>query len=151
MDGYLSFWFPPEDLGVAFAILHTIGRCGTAVHFVAMPYLYDINHSLSLPLWTAFFVYGAMTLLCLVVIYMSNKAEREGRLQVPKSEGDVESIVSLMFGCRFYSRPFWILAVLCGLFYGAMFIFTSIASGLFQTRFGFDKIETGYINVPAHI
>ena len=147
MDGYVAFWFPPEDLGIAFAVLHTIGRCGTAVHFIIMPYLYDVFHSLALPLWTSFFLYGALILLCLIVIFMSNKAEREGRICLSISNEEGDSIVSLMFGCRFYSLKFWILALLCGVFYSGMFIFMSIASGFFQTRFHFDNVGAGYLHV----
>ena len=148
MDGYLTFWFRPQDLGLAFAILHTIGRLGTAAHFVLMPPLYALSRSLALPMWTAFGIYGASMLLCLVVVWLSQVAEEKCRVEGTESRGS-ETALQLMFGSRFYSRQFWMLATLCGLFYGAMFIFTSIASGVFQQRFHFGIETTGYINVPG--
>lgn len=145
----MPFWFPPEDLGLAFGVLHTIGRCGTAVHFVIMPLLYNVTNELSFPLWIGFALYGGLMMLCFIVIFMSAKAEREGRmyLEIREDNGNAETIWELMFSCRFYSMEFWILAVLCGLFYGSMMIFTSISSGFLNARFHYDSVTAGTINV----
>lgn len=150
-DGYLTFWFEKKDLGIAFAIMHTIGRCGTAVHFVIMPPLYDVKGSLALPMLVAFLLYGGQTLSCLIVIYMTY-VEGKRRDEESGTTGETsDSIWDLMFNCKFYSPAFWMLAVLCGLFYGGLFIFLSFSSGVLQKRFLFDNEETGFINVNYYI
>jgi len=135
-------WFRGKEMALAIGLNTSTGRIGTALAmFTPLP-LYNLTKDVSTP------VLVAILLLCiglLVFIFFTVLDKRmdkeESAAGVAKDEEfkftDVTEIAR--------NRAFWYIAILCVLFYSAVFPFIKFATNLIVQKFSVTDALAGYI------
>ena len=148
-------WFTGKEMALAMGIEMAIARIGVAVAFVLGPFLAAehtgvfsaetgmeiINYDMSKPL--AF----AALLLCIGLICFIAYSVMDYKLE--KQKGNTEEkddpfkISDLKY--IFTSKVFWIVSMLCVLYYSAIFPFQNYASGMLRSSLGITPDEASDI------
>ncbi len=129
-------WFKGHELALAMGLQLAIARMGTALAL-----------STSLPISRHFDTVSAPLLICLVMlcigllaffVYTFNDKRLDASLAALRSEtakaADEEFHLSDI-GAIIGNRGWWYLAILCGLFYSAVFPFLKYATGLMRDKY----------------
>jgi len=135
-------WFKGKEMALAIGLNTSTGRIGTALAmFTPLP-LYNLTKDVSTP------VIVAMLLLCLGLlvfvffIFMDKQLDKEESAAGVESEeefkfADVAEIAK--------NRAFWYIAILCVLFYSAVFPFIKFATNMIVQKFDVTDTFAGYI------
>jgi len=135
-------WFKGKEMALAIGLNTSTGRIGTALAmFTPLP-LYNLTKDVSTP------VIVAMLLLCLGLlvfvffIFMDKQLDKEESAAGVESEeefkfADVAEIAK--------NRAFWYIAILCVLFYSAVFSFIKFATNMIVQKFDVTDTFAGYI------
>ncbi len=135
-------WFKGKEMALAIGLNTSTGRIGTALAmFTPLP-LYNLTKDVSTP------VIVAMLLLCLGLIvfvffiFMDKQLDKEETAAGVESEeefkfSDVAEIAK--------NRAFWYIAILCVLFYSAVFPFIKFATNMIVQKFDVTDTFAGYI------
>jgi len=135
-------WFRGKEMALAIGLNTSTGRIGTALAmFTPLP-LYNLTKDVSTP------VLVAILLLCigLLVFLFFNVLDR--RLDQEESDAGVAKEEEFKFTdvteiAR--NRAFWYIAILCVLFYSAVFPFIKFATNLIVQKFSVPDTFAGYI------
>jgi MFS family permease len=135
-------WFRGKEMALAIGLNTSTGRIGTALAmFTPLP-LYNLTKDVSAP------VLVAILLLCigLLVFLFFNVLDR--RLDQEESDAGVAKEEEFKFTdvteiAR--NRAFWYIAILCVLFYSAVFPFIKFATNLIVQKFSVPDTFAGYI------
>jgi MFS family permease len=131
----LSRWFKGKELALSFGIALTVSRLGTLFSFntgeLISSHFGDYRYALI-----------AAALFCLlsiaaniIYIFMDRKAEQSLELE---DEGNEEKIV---FGnLKKFKLSFWYIAMLCVLFYSAIFPFTALSTDFFVDKWNIPRV-----------
>jgi len=139
-------WFKGHEMALAMGLQLAIARLGTALAL-----------STSLPIAKAFGHVSAPVLICLIMLciglltYMVycvqdkklDKSLAEAALKgndEPEEEFRTKDLLSIM-----KNKAFWYIAILCVLFYSAVFPFLKYATNLMINKFGVDDYYAGLI------
>lgn len=134
-------WFTGHEMALAMGVEMAIARVGVAFVMVGSPVIASINPvSVSRP------VAVAVILLCIGLIsficygFMDKKLDAQGA-QEEKDEpfkiSDIGTILS--------SQMFWVVALLCVLYYSAIFPFQKYAINMLQCDLDFTAKQAGYV------
>jgi nitrate/nitrite transporter NarK len=135
-------WFKGKEMALAIGLNTSTGRIGTALAmFTPLP-LYNLTKNVSTP------VIVALLLLCLGLIVFTLFVFMDKRLDKEESEAGIvnddefkfSDITSIM-----KNRAFWYIAILCVLFYSAVFPFIKYATNLIVQKFEISDTFAGYI------
>ena len=135
-------WFKGKELALAIGLNTSVGRIGTALAMFTPVPLYNLTKNLSAP------VIVAMLLLCIGLIaficfsVFDRKLDKEEKeTQVAKDEefrfSDIKEIAKI--------KAFWLITILCVLFYSAVFPFIKYATRLIMQKFSVSDEFAGYI------
>ena len=135
-------WFKGKELALAIGLNTSVGRIGTALAMFTPVPLYNLTKNLSAP------VIVAMLLLCIGLIafiffsVFDRKLDKEEKeAQVAKDEefrfSDIKEIAKI--------KAFWLITILCVLFYSAVFPFIKYATRLIMQKFSVSDEFAGYI------
>jgi MFS family permease len=135
-------WFKGKELALAIGLNTSVGRIGTALAmFTPLP-LVNLTKNLSAPIILAILL---LFIGLIAFIYFSvldkrlDKEEIKG--QVSKEEEfkfkDIKEIAKI--------KAFWLITILCVLFYSAVFPFIKYATRLIIQKFGISDDFAGYI------
>ena len=134
-------WFKGKEMALAMGIEMAIARVGVAVVVVASPALAAIKPiSVSRPL--AFeLVLLCIGLICFIVYgFMDKKLDAQGveeEKDDPFKVSDISKILSL--------KVFWLVALLCVLYYSAIFPFQKYAINMLQCNLHFSAADAGLV------
>ena len=134
-------WFKGKEMALAMGIEMAIARVGVAVVVVASPALAAIKPiSVSRPV--AFeLVLLCIGLICFVVYgFMDKKLDAQGveeEKDDPFNVSDIRKILSL--------KVFWLVALLCVLYYSAIFPFQKYAINMLQCNLHFSAADAGLV------
>ena len=134
-------WFKGKEMALAMGIEMAIARVGVAVVVVASPALAAIKPiSVSRPV--AFeLVLLCIGLICFVVYgFMDKKLDAQGfeeEKDDPFKVSDISKILSL--------KVFWLVALLCVLYYSAIFPFQKYAINMLQCNLHFSAADAGLV------
>lgn len=134
-------WFKGKEMALAMGIEMAIARVGVAVVVVASPALAAIKPiSVSRPV--AFeLVLLCIGLICFIVYgFMDKKLDTQGveeEKDDPFKVSDISKILSL--------KVFWLVALLCVLYYSAIFPFQKYAINMLQCNLHFSAADAGLV------
>ena len=134
-------WFKGKEMALAMGIEMAIARVGVAVVVVASPALAAIKPiSVSRPV--AFeLVLLCIGLICFIVYgFMDKKLDAQGveeEKDDPFTVSDISKILSL--------KVFWLVALLCVLYYSAIFPFQKYAINMLQCNLHFSAADAGLV------
>ena len=134
-------WFKGKEMALAMGIEMAIARVGVAVVVVASPALAAIKPiSVSRPV--AFeLVLLCIGLICFIVYgFMDKKLDAQGveeEKDDPFKVSDIGKILSL--------KVFWLVALLCVLYYSAIFPFQKYAINMLQCNLHFPAADAGLV------
>ena len=134
-------WFKGKEMALAMGIEMAIARVGVAVVVVASPALAAIKPiSVSRPV--AFeLVLLCIGLICFIVYgFMDKKLDAQGveeEKDDPFKVSDISKILSL--------KVFWLVALLCVLYYSAIFPFQKYAINMLQCNLHFSAADAGLV------
>ena len=134
-------WFTGHEMALAMGIEMAIARIGVAVVMLGSPVLASINPiSVSRP------VAASLLLVCIGLIcfisygFMDKKLDAQGAEEEkddPFKVSDIGKILSL--------RMFWVVALLCVLYYSAIFPFQKYAINMLQCNVHFTAEQAGQV------
>ena len=134
-------WFTGHEMALAMGVEMAIARVGVAVVMLGSPLLAGIK-----PINVSRPVAVALLLLCIGLIsfiaygFMDKKLDAQGAVEEkdePFKVSDIGTILS--------SKMFWVVALLCVLYYSAIFPFQKYAINMLQCNLDFTAEQAGYV------
>lgn len=137
-------WFKGKELALAMGTEMAIARCGVAVVMVGSPFISKLGGHISVSRPVAFsvllMIIGFFSLI--VYCFMDKKLENEGVVD----EADPEEEFKLSdLGKIFSLKVFWMVALLCVLYYSAIFPFQKYAINMLQCNLGYSAEDAGFV------
>ena len=134
-------WFKGKELALAIGLNTSVGRIGTALAMFTPVPLVNLTKNIGAP------IILSVLLLCIGFVsfiffsVLDKKIDKEeSENQVPDEEfkfSDIKSIVKI--------KAFWLITILCVLFYSAVFPFLKFATQLIVQKFGVSDNFAGFI------
>lgn len=136
-------WFKGKEMALAMGVEMAIARIGVAVVVLGSPVLANISPvSVSRP------VAVAVLLLLIGLIAFITYAFMDKKLEVQLGENDEEKDDPFKIsdlGMIFSSKVFWIVALLCVLYYSAIFPFQKYAINMLQCNLDYTAEQAGWV------
>lgn len=127
-------WFAGKELALAMGLEMAIARLGVFAVFRLSPILYESGGvSMSVGIGTLLLLIGFLTFS--VYFFFDKKLEQQDNSLADSGESEEEFKVSDLKAI-FTSSTFWIVALLCVLFYSGIFPFQKFATGMLESRLG---------------
>lgn len=136
-------WFQGKEMALAMGTEMALARVGVAVVVLGSPFLATLGDSISVsrPLAVAMLLLLIGLISFIVYAFMDKKLETEiGNTEEkddPFKISDLKYILS--------SKVFWIVALLCVLYYSAIFPFQKYAINMLQCNLGISAQDAGYV------
>lgn len=137
-------WFKGREMALAMGLEMACARIGTGLAIGLTPFLSRaFNNSISIPIFIGLILLCIGLLSFLVFVVMDKKRDAEiaaSDSEVPEEPfrfKDILDIISL--------KGFWYIALLCVLFYSAVFPFLKYAPSLMINKFHIDPYYSGII------
>ncbi|MCM1522442.1 MAG: MFS transporter [Muribaculaceae bacterium] len=144
----LAKWFEGKEMALAMGLEMAIARIGVFAIFSISPRLAEWGGGHTVVVPVAF----CAALLCIGLIcfiafdFMDAKLDREmGAVKVAAEAADDEEFKLADVGAIFSSRLFWIIAMLCVLYYSAIFPFQRYAANMLQCNLGISETQASDI------
>ena len=134
-------WFKGKELALAMGLEMACARIGTALALSITPLLAEEFGSVSMPILLGLLLLCIGMISFVVFVVMDTKRDRElkdsAELEEPFRFRDIFEIVRI--------KGFWYIAILCVLFYSAVFPFLKYAPDLMFNKFGISEKLSGII------
>lgn len=144
----LAKWFEGKEMALAMGLEMAIARVGVFAIFSISPRLADWGGTPSVVTPVAF----CSALLCIgllsfiVFTFMDSKLDKEmGADRLTQEAASDEEFKLSDVGAIFSSRLFWIIAMLCVLYYSAIFPFQRYAANMLQCNLGVTETQASDI------
>lgn len=137
-------WFQGKEMALAMGIEMAIARVGVAVVFLGSPLIaaFHNNISVSRPVGVSVLLL-CIGLICFITYaFMDKKLENEMGTNGEEKD-DPFKISDLKY--IFSSKVFWIVALLCVLYYSAIFPFQKYANNMLQCNLGISAEAAGQV------
>lgn len=135
-------WFKGKEMALAIGLNTSTGRIGTALAmFTPLP-LFNLTKDVSSP------VILAILLLCLGLLVFIFFTVLDKKLDKEENDAGIEKDEEFKFSDVTdiaKNRAFWYIAILCVLFYSAVFPFIKFATNLIVQKFAVTDTFAGYI------
>lgn len=129
----IAKWFAGKEMALAMGSQVAVARLGTALAMIVSPIL--VKHfSMSTPMFVSLILLCVGLLFYLVFCVMDRKLDAQTQSEgIPADEksfriSDLKIILT--------NKGFWILALLCLMFYSAVFPFLKYATSLMENKYG---------------
>lgn len=137
----ITKWFTGHELALAMGVQVAVARLGTAAALVFSPMI--VKHfSMSAPLLFSAILLCIGFLAYLVYCRMDRQFDQEVALQSQDSD-DIFKVSDLKLIIT--NRGFWLIALLCLMFYSAVFPFMKYAASLMENKYGVATTLAGII------
>ena len=136
-------WFKGKELALAMGVEMAIARVGVAVVVLGSPIIAGWNNviSVSRPVAVAVLLL-LIGLICFIsYAFMDKRLDAEGDAEEEKDDPFKISDLGLIFS----SKVFWIVALLCVLYYSAIFPFQKYAINMLQCNLGYTSEQAGQV------
>ena len=137
-------WFKGKEMAMAMGVEMALARVGVAVVMVGSPFLASFGGHVSVSRPVAFSVFLMLIGLISFIVYafMDKKLESQmGESGEEKDDPFKISDLKYILG----SKVFWIVALLCVLYYSAIFPFQKYAINMLQCNLGYTAEKAGMI------
>ena len=134
-------WFTGHEMALAMGVEMAIARVGVAVVMLGSPLLAGIK-----PINVSRPIAAALLLLCIGLIsfiaygFMDKKLDAQGAVEEKDEPFKVSDIGTILT-----SKMFWVVALLCVLYYSAIFPFQKYAINMLQCNLDFTAEQAGYV------
>ena len=136
----IARWFKGKELALAMGIQVAVARLGTALAMIVCPIIVA-NFSMSTPLLFSLVLLVIGFLAYMVFCVIDKKRDAEGEVEEEAEEqfklSDIKFIVC--------NKGFWLIALLCLMFYSAVFPFMKYATSLMENKYLVDQSLAGLI------
>jgi len=135
-------WFKGKEMALAIGLNTSTGRIGTALAmFTPLP-LYNLTKNVSAPILLSVLLLCIGLLVFLFFVVLDKRLDKEeADAGISKEEefkvSDIKDIAK--------NRAFWYIAILCVLFYSAVFPFIKFATNLIVQKYTVPDLFAGYI------
>jgi MFS family permease len=136
-------WFKGHELALAMGLQVAVARIGTLLAMAAPVPLATYFSSISAPLAVCLVLLVIGLLTYFIYIAMDKKLDASAA-----SNGEIKSEDQFRFkdiGFILNNKGFWIIAILCVLFYSSVFPFLKYAADLMVNKFGLSPKLAGYV------
>lgn len=140
----IAKWFKGKEIALAMGIQVAVARLGQALALIVCP-LIVTNFSMSAPLLFALILIVIGFFAYIIFCIMDKKLDR----QVHEEQDGEDTFRVSDLKLIITNRGFWLIALLCLLFYSAVFPFMKYATSLMENKYGMDNAWAGWI--PALI
>lgn len=137
----ITKWFAGKELALAMGVQVAVARLGTAAALVFCPMIAK-RFSVSAPLLLSAILLCIGFLAYLVFCHMDKKFDAEVA-QAQTEPDDVFKVKDLKLIIT--NRGFWLIALLCLMFYSAVFPFMKYAASLMENKYGVSTTLAGLI------
>ncbi len=137
-------WFKGKEMALAMGLEMAIARIGVAAAVLISPFFARLGNTVDVSRSVMFSVILLLIgLICfLVYFFMDKKLEKE----MGESGEEPEEPFHLKdLGKIFSSGVFWLVALLCVLYYSAIFPFQKYAINMLQCNLGFSESDAGLV------
>ena len=143
----LAKWFEGKEMALAMCLGMAIARVGVFAIFSISPRLADWGGTPSVVTPVAFCAaLLCIGLLCFIVFtFMDSRLDKELGAANSAAEGSDEEFKLADVAFIFRSRLFWIVAMLCVLYYSAIFPFQRYAANMLQCNLGITETQASDI------
>ncbi len=143
----LAKWFEGKEMALAMGLEMAIARIGVFAIFSISPRLAEWGGTPSVVPPVAFCAcLLCVGLLCYIVFtFMDYKLDKEMGESKADGEADDEEFKLSDVGAIFSSKLFWIIAMLCVLYYSAIFPFQRYAANMLQCNLGITETQASDI------
>ena len=136
-------WFKGKEMALAMGVEMAIARIGVAVVVLGSPLLASIRPvSVSRPVAVAVILLMIGLIAFITYAFMDKKLDNQ--LGVSEEEKEDPFKVSDL-GQIFSSKVFWLVALLCVLYYSAIFPFQKYAINMLQCNLGYTSQQAGLV------
>ena len=137
-------WFQGKEMALAMGTEMALARVGVAVVVLGSPFIATLGDNISVSRSVAFSVLLLLIGLISFIVYafMDKKLETEMGTSGEEKD-DPFKISDLKF--IFSSKVFWIVSLLCVLYYSAIFPFQKYAINMLQCNLGVTAQEAGFV------
>lgn len=144
----LAKWFEGKEMALAMGLEMAIARVGVFAIFSISPRLAEWggDHTVVIPVafCSALLCIGLLSYI--VFTFMDSKLDKEiGAEKAALAAADDEEFKLSDVGAIFGSRLFWIIAMLCVLYYSAIFPFQRYAANMLQCNLGITETQAADI------
>jgi len=135
-------WFKGKEMALAMGVEMAIARLGVAVVVLGSPVLANMNPiSVSRPVAAAVILLLIGLISFIVYAFMDKKLDAEGGCEEEKDDPFKVSDLGQIFS----SKVFWLVALLCVLYYSAIFPFQKYAINMLQCNLDFTAEQAGLV------
>ena len=140
-------WFHGKEMALAMGLQVAVARIGMFLTMILSSRIAEHFNSVSAP------VLLGLALLCIGLIFylvyavMDIRLDRSEALSVAESPEDPFRLADI--GVIFRSYGFWLIAILCVLFYSAVFPFLKYAPDMMVNKFNIEAIKLFGINIKS--
>ena len=136
-------WFQGKEMALAMGAEMALARVGVAVVVLGSPFLAELggNISVSRPIAVAMLLLLVGLISFIVYAFMDKKLEKE--IGNTEEKDDPFKVSDLKY--IFSSKVFWIVALLCVLYYSAIFPFQKYAINMLQCNLGISAQDAGFV------
>lgn len=136
-------WFKGKEMALAMGIEMALARVGVAVVFVASPIMAKVGNSIHVERSVGFFALLLLIGLICIITYSVLDRKLEKQIGNTEEKDDPFKISDLKY--IFSSKVFWIVALLCVLYYSAIFPFQKYAANMLQCNLGISAEQASLI------
>jgi len=136
----IAKWFEGKEMATALGVQVAVARLGTAAALIVCPVIAK-RFTVSAPLLLSAILLGIGLLAYLVFCVLDKKFDDEVALE--QSDDDTFKIADLKHIVT--NRGFWLIALLCLMFYSAVFPFMKYATSLMENKYGVSSDLAGLI------
>lgn len=139
-------WFKGKEMALAMGLEMATARMGTALALSTSAPIAEAMHDVSVPILICLIMLCIGLISFVLYTFMDKKldasiaADNEGRAVEPEEEFKLADIRVI-----FTNKGWWYIAILCVLFYSAVFPFLKYASDLMVNKFGVKESLAGLI------
>lgn len=137
-------WFEGKEMALAMGAEMAIARLGVAVVFFGSPWIVQLGGTINVARPVAFAcLLVCIGLICFISYYFMDKKLEDEKGSNGEVKDDPFKVSDLKY--IFSSKVFWIVSLLCVLYYSAIFPFQNYAGLMLQCNLGITAEEAGLI------
>lgn len=141
-------WFEGRSMALALGLQVAMARIGTALALSVSPIIaHRFGDNVSMPVLVGVVALIAGFVFYLVYCIMDKKEDASAGIVASGNSSDEEGFKFSDLGLIFRSRGFWLITILCLLFYAGVFPFLKFATKLMIYKYHVDADFAG--NIPA--
>ena len=140
-------WFHGKEMALAMGLQVAVARIGMFMTMILSSRIAEHFNSVSAPVMLGLVLLCIGLIFYLVYVVMDIRLDRSESLAVAESPEDPFRLADI--GVIFRSSGFWLIAILCVLFYSAVFPFLKYAPDLMVNKFNIETIKLFGINVKS--